>query len=284
MLGKLIRYEFKAVNRLMIPLHLGLILVTIIGRFYIQFAYYNSRGSYYSGAMNKWEGLLELTLMSFYVMALMAAAIITFVYLCAQRFQTNLFTDEGYLMHTLPVSASEHIVSKLIVAFSWCVADVILVALSIFSMFVNKDVLMSFGDIIRDLITSFPETFGASAVVGLPLMLITGIVQTLARILVVYACISIGYSFNRHKLLSSVGIYVGYTIITNILSTILAALRMPAVPGSRLFFIIGRAGDFCNGALYFWLTFGFTLLLNAGIGIGAFLIARYFMTRRLNLE
>lgn len=38
MLGKLIKYEFKSVNRLMIPLHLGLIGITLIGRFYIQLA------------------------------------------------------------------------------------------------------------------------------------------------------------------------------------------------------------------------------------------------------
>ena len=38
MLGKLIKYEFKAVNRLMIPLHLGLIAITIFGRFYVQLA------------------------------------------------------------------------------------------------------------------------------------------------------------------------------------------------------------------------------------------------------
>ena len=37
MLGKLLKHEFKAVNRLMIPLHLGLVVITIIGRFYVQF-------------------------------------------------------------------------------------------------------------------------------------------------------------------------------------------------------------------------------------------------------
>ena len=41
MLGKLIKNEFKAVNRLMLPLHLGLIVITIIGRFYIQFTVFN---------------------------------------------------------------------------------------------------------------------------------------------------------------------------------------------------------------------------------------------------
>ena len=54
MLGKLIKNEFKAVNRLMIPLHLGLIAVTIIGRFYLQFTLFGDSGPVDSVYENIW--------------------------------------------------------------------------------------------------------------------------------------------------------------------------------------------------------------------------------------
>ena len=132
MLGKLIKNEFKAVNRLMIPLHLGLIAVTIIGRFYLQFTVFNNPGRAVVMSDNIWFGLLNATLIVFYILALFAAALITGIYLEIIRFRKNLFTDEGYLMHTLPVTASAHIWSKLIVCLVWVIVDVILVVLSVF--------------------------------------------------------------------------------------------------------------------------------------------------------
>ena len=50
-----------------------------------------------------------------YIFGIIAIGIITIVVL-VMRFYKNLFTSEGYLMHTLPVKASQHLNSKLIVA------------------------------------------------------------------------------------------------------------------------------------------------------------------------
>ena len=77
MLGKLIKYEFKTVNRLMIPLHLGLIAITIIGRFYIQLAL--NRPRFNDG--NVWMTFADTSLIIFYVIALVAIALITSIYL-----------------------------------------------------------------------------------------------------------------------------------------------------------------------------------------------------------
>ena len=107
MLGKLIKHEFKAVNRLMIPLHLALIVITVIGRFYIQLTLSARNEYFYSEAANVWYGVLDMTLVLFYIIALVAISIITSVYLTIIRFRKNLFTDEGYLMHTLPSIASQ---------------------------------------------------------------------------------------------------------------------------------------------------------------------------------
>lgn len=131
MLRKLIKYEFKAVNRLMIPLHLGLIAITIFGRFYVQLAL--NRPRFNDG--NVWMTFADTSLIIFYVIALVAIALITSIYLSILRFQKNLFTDEGYLMHTLPVSVHEQIWGKLIVATVWIAIDTVLLILSILVMF-----------------------------------------------------------------------------------------------------------------------------------------------------
>ena len=106
MLGKLLKHEFRAVNRLMIPLHLGLVVITIIGRFYVQFVMNREHVNYDNYTLRMWEGLMDVMLVSAYVIALIAIFVITWLYLDILRFRKNLFTDEGYLMHTLPASAA----------------------------------------------------------------------------------------------------------------------------------------------------------------------------------
>ena len=72
MLGKLLKHEFHAVSRLLLPMHLALILITLVGRFYVQFAMSN---------MDSRFDLINVSLVMFYMLALFAILILTYVYL-----------------------------------------------------------------------------------------------------------------------------------------------------------------------------------------------------------
>lgn len=282
MLGKLIKNEFKAVNRLMIPLHLGLIVITVIGRFYLQFTVFNNPSQMYVLEQNIWYNLLNVMLVMFYIIALIAAALITWIYLSILRFRKNLFTDEGYLMHTLPVSASAHIWSKLIVNFVWQLIDIILIILSVCGLFLNMDMIRALPDAFSLLFSSFPDAFGVPAGVGIPLYLLLFLVDSISGILIIYMCIAVGHSFNSHKILASVGIYVGVWIIANILSSVCAAITGMVSYGSSSL-LIGVANNLPN-ATYFWLSWIMSLLLCLIRGVAGYLLSNYFMTKRLNLE
>jgi hypothetical protein len=280
MLGKLIKHEFKAVNRLMIPIHLGLILITIVGRFYVQFAMRSPMFHGYS--YNVWEGIINFTLISFYVVALLAILIVTELYLMILRPRKNFFTDEGYLTHTLPVSATEHIFSKLIVALVWTTVDGILIVLSVLTMFINMDFLRHFGEIWSELITSFPDVFGVPAGVGLPVFLIMGLLSSTSSILIIYMCMAIGHSFNSHRILASVGVYVGIEIVSSLISSIFTALIGVSTIGKSTLFMVSYASTGMYN--YFWPSFWFSSIVSVAMGVGAFLITNHFMTKRLNLE
>ena len=55
--------------------------------------------------------------------------------LTAIRFYKNLFSDEGYLTLTLPVTRGQHLFSKTIVGTAWCLLDQLLLLGSIFLIF-----------------------------------------------------------------------------------------------------------------------------------------------------
>ncbi len=285
MLGKLIKHEFKAVNRLMIPMHLGLILVTIVGRFYVQFAMNRWPSSAVDGfyTYNVWENLINFTLVSFYVIALIAIYAITHLYLLVLRPRKNWFTDEGYLTHTLPVSTTDHIFSKLLVAVVWELIDGFMLILSVIGMFANQDFFEGLAELWPEMVESFPYVFGVSAGIGMPLFLLMALMDLLSSILIIYMCLAIGHSFNSHRILASVGVYVGVSMITNLLSSIFTATSGMNTFGSSIsMFLV--SSSFASATDYFWRSFWFNSILSVALGAGAFLIANYFMSRQLNLE
>lgn len=272
----------------MLPLHLGLIVVTIIGRFYVQFVMAREHVNYSSYSLRMWEGIIDMMLISVYVIALIAIFIITWLYLDILRFRKNLFTDEGYLMHTLPASATEHIIAKLTAATVWQIIDALLICLSIFIMVINKSIIEDLGWFWQELWRSFPDVFGVSAGIGIPVFLITALADTLAGTLLTYMCIAIGHSFNSHKILSSIGIYIGYKVVSNILSSIVVALSGIGLYGNmsvnNILFGIGSYYPGIDGSAYFWLNIVFGLILSLVLGAAAFILTNHFMSKRLNLE
>ena len=282
MLGKLIKNEFKAVNRLMIPLHLGLIAITIIGRFYLQFTVFDNASMSYVMAQNIWYNILNAMLVMFYVVALIAAALITWIYLSILRFRKNLFTDEGYLMHTLPVSASAHIWSKLIVCFIWEFIDITLVILSVFALFVNMDILRALPQGLSELFSSFPDAFGVPAGVGIPLYLLLFLLDSISSILCIYMCIAVGHSFNNHKILASVGIYVGVSMLQSFISMIFTGITGMVFYGTSSALI--SVSNTMSAATNFWLSWIVSMIICIVTGTASYLLANYFMTKKLNLE
>ena len=110
MLSKLIRYEWKAVARVCIPMYGGLILAAMLTHFLL-------------GNLERFSSTLYdiITMaMSTLCFGLFMAAFVLTLIIQIQRFSKNLLGDEGYLMFTLPASVSQHITAKLVVAVLTC--------------------------------------------------------------------------------------------------------------------------------------------------------------------
>ena len=63
-------------------------------------------------------------------MLCVAIAVITALTII-QRFTRNLLGREGYLMHTLPVTPAQLILSKLISSMVWLLCSILVIALSL---------------------------------------------------------------------------------------------------------------------------------------------------------
>jgi len=207
MLSKLLKYEFRATGRIMLPVY-ALLLVTAGGTSVTG----SLMGRYPESTVLSIFRTLFMTLFAFTTFGVLLLTLVLMVY----RFYKNLMTDEGYLMFTLPVSRSQLIWSKLIVSMAWGILSAVLAALMwtmVLSVAGGENL---FAGIFRGL-RSLMEALSGNLVVLL-------LAAEMASYLRFYAAISLGHSFSNHKLLLSVVFYIGFGIaVQTILSVVTAA-------------------------------------------------------------
>lgn len=140
MLKKLFKYDWKSVSLLLFILHGILLFYTLIGRIGISIAMSQSASHVITEDSAQVFGIVGMLYVLGFVLFIFAIMIATFVYLAA-RMQKSLFSDEGYLTHTLPVSPGKLLFSKILVFCTWSVLDILCVTLSILILVTYKDTL-----------------------------------------------------------------------------------------------------------------------------------------------
>lgn len=254
MLGKLLKQDFRATARIMLPLYAA---VPVLGLF----------TNLITRLCENQNGFLIRAigaLVSFVFSLSLIAAVVTTVVLMILRFYRNLMTDEGYLMFTLPVSTTELICSKLIVSVVWFLGALAVDALGLlvtgrFGSYQNAvrfQVTYTFG---------MPMTGAQSA--GLIIEFVAFLLLCcVALCLMTYAAMAIGQSFKKNKGLMSVVFFFVLWIGTRIVLTLIfgafygsasAAVSTMTVL-QALWTVLGCA---CVGALafcagFFFLTHG----------------------------
>ena len=142
MLRKLIKYEFKATGRSMLPMYLALLVLSIINKIFWVLGGVNN-----FIIADSFLGFISAVSIFLYILVFIVAMVITLIVII-QRFYKNLLRDEGYLMNTLPVTAVMNIASKLITAIIWLVICGVIAVVSILILAYSPDLLR---EVVNDL-------------------------------------------------------------------------------------------------------------------------------------
>lgn len=260
---KLLKYEWKACARTCLPLYGVLILMSLI-----------SRILYVIPKNASLDFMLPAISSMLYMGVMMAAFVVTAVILI-QRFYKNLLGSEGYLMFTLPVTVTQHLLSKTIIA-------VVMIALSGIAAFLSIGIFadMSFGTLFVDMIKGVARSGGLLFGLELLVLAVLGIAD---MALFLYMCIALGHLASRHRLLMSI---VWYVVLSTALQVLLLMVMMGAgnaVPEPFVDLMkVWWSGITPMGAAHLMLRFCcvFTLLSDAVY----FLVTRWILVHKLNLE
>jgi hypothetical protein len=217
-------------------------------------------------------------------------SIITFVVSCAAlmilstvigivRFYKNMYSAEGYLTFTLPVTNAQHIFVKLFVAVVFQTVCLLTVAIS-------GCIVLSGRGMIRGFMNAMQYAFTGIGAVNMIVFIIEMIIMMLlsvaSNMLVYYACITIGQTAKKNRILMAIGVYFIYYIITQITSTIFTIIITMVSMSDALVKTVEWIANYPIPAMH--ILFGVSVIISAAITALFWFVTQRIMTKKLNLE
>ena len=266
MLRKLMKHEFRATGRVLLPLFGILLLAALAARFSVGFLLETD-----SWFLNLVGGLLT-TAFGLAILAVCLMALITMV----NRFRTNLLGDEGYIMFTLPASVHQQIWSKLIVSAVWFIATGLAVTAAFFILVAQQGFWREFGGIFREAFRHLTAYYAFNGTAFALELLALVFVACCVVSLEFYAAMAIGHSFASHKVLWSIVSFLGLQFVMQLLSG-------GILVGTNYTWLFDSLPT-QNAALAVHSAMLTLILTEAVFGAIYYVITTLFLKKRLNLE
>lgn len=275
MLGKLLKHEFKATARTMLPMFVVVLVLSLLANLS-----FSQVADTESGALDILFGLFIVAFfLGLFTMGVMSLVVMI------QRFYKNVLGDEGYLTLTLPVNVHEILWSKLIVSFVWFLATGLIaiaaVFIAVFTLTYSElgEMLRnmpSFGDMLRLFFEKTDITPGQLTSITLQLAAMI-ILNSLTLCLHFYGAMALGHSFSNHKVLLSVVFFIAisffFSFVTSMLGICTDGISLTVVEESGSA-VIKSLQAMSLGSMIYTLIEGLIL----------YLLTTYCLKHRLNLS
>lgn len=246
MLGKLIKHEFKATGRKLLPLCAACLVLGTLANLALRMEAIHS-----SDALQ----VVSTIILILFGISILAVTVGGFVILVL-RFRDNLLTDEGYLMFSLPVSPHQLLLSKIITAALWCLIFMAVVLLSGLLAVLTPQIWTGAYQELTQLPSRLhidPRQMVQLAELAAQSLLLLWLLAA-AILLLFYASLAVGYSFANHKTLLSVVFFFVFFIASQIILTLILFgggldFDPPSVIAgaqAALWFVTGLVAAFCG--------------------------------------
>lgn len=248
MLKKLLKYDFKTLLQTLLPIYGISLILSIISNIFIR--------------LSKLTPIfrIPMTLITgLSILVCIGTIFITFI--CGIiNFYKQTVKDEGYLLHTLPVSKSNIIISKLTSLITMEILSVLVVIITlIITININPSKII---DVIKTILENL-EGYKLTSII----ILLAILIGQITNILLVFTSISFGQKHATNKLLYSVIYGIVIYNITQIITTIIylpillndkyveaLSETIPASNILNIMLIIATTTSLIIGIIYYILT------------------------------
>ncbi|MDR2418617.1 MAG: hypothetical protein LBD79_06145 [Treponema sp.] len=230
MLGKLLKYDFKAFLRTMLPFYLALMALSLLA------------------GLQGWIAvdLTAETSPLIMIWGIALAMVLTVnIIMIVQRFRDNLLKNEGYLMFTLPVTKWQLLASKALTA---------LVSLIISGLtFILSAMLLDGPQIVEtlsELLQEIQEILYKDHIATLLFAVLVALITTFQQICLIYAVLLGSQILPRFRVLAALGVYI---LLMYVQVRITIAI-IPRLPQETYSLLLGQGAiGIVFAGLYFWL-------------------------------
>lgn len=269
MVKKLYKQEMIYYIRSLLPVCIILMGIALMGRI---IHFFESDHWTYS--------LIANSSLAVYVISIIVTMLFVTIFIVV-RYYKNMFTGEGYLTLTLPVSFEQHLSAKLLAAMTVSICTWMIVAVSVF-VFLGSEWMVEIYKAIVYLTAGIKKEFGIHLGFYAVEFLVLIFVGMASEILNYYMCISLGQMFRKRRILAAVGIYYGIYLATQVIVTVISIVITFVFEIVDLTAFDKWMEVHYRGMIHVCLTGGiiFSLVLSAIM----FFICRTILKKRLNLE
>ncbi len=212
MLKKLLKYDYGATYKLYLVLYVILLALALINRILFEIELSDNVVLVSISRM-----FLITTVLS--CIGLYFATLIFTLF----RFYKNLFTDEGYLMFTLPVSPLKLIISKIIVGMTWVLSSFLIIAGAIAIMLYNTSTMEDIKDIWNLVGDGVMQLMFNGQFLQFILYMIKYIIGVFSTVCFIYLAVAFGQMIMpRHKIAGSILSYFIISIASSTISGIIS--------------------------------------------------------------
>lgn len=280
MLGKLLKHEWKTVWKVPVLLIAVLMVIAVIAGFTFALPIWDS----------EWIGLPlsgVMMILVFYF-AMIAVGVGITIYF-AVRYYRNMFTDEGYLTHTLPVTTHQLLLNKVITVSAWNLISGVAVVISLilflgimFLSLASKD--SSFAREFVEEILSLRGIWKEPFFHGIGSFLVSAgfmtIVSSISGTMIIIASITLGQMVHTHRVLGSIGAYFAIsTVVQGVNMVIMFPLMLKMTVDNDFLY------RFEKSPFAFYTMFDVIMsVVYAAIAVGLYFLSEYLLRKKLELE
>lgn len=284
MLGKLLKHEWKAAWKVPMLLIGILMIAAVLAGLTFSLPIWDS----------EWIGLPlsgTMLILMFYF-AMIATSLGIMIYF-AVRYYKNMYTDEGYLAHTLPVSAHQLLLNKVITMSAWNLISAVAVIVSMivfgavtFLSLIPKDSTFAreFVEACREVISAWPEIQNEPYLKGLNGFCASIVFMLLASsfsgTMMIIGSINLGQMVRKHRILGAIGAYFAINTAMQFLTTIIIMPIMMLRMESAFDNMDVDASPFpVLTPMYLVIA-----VVSIAIALGLYFMSEYLIRRKLELE
>ena len=277
MLKKLLKYEFRATARTYGGMYLALLAASVL----------------FGGSVWRWNGTNSdaysalVGLLSLVYTAVIIGTVVVTIMTIVQRFYRNLLGREGYLMHTLPVTETQLVTSKLISSTVWSLCSILAACLSFGILAVLMMADMDLLEQLPWLFSQLREAFSQFSIEFWEALAFSGVVsfvRMVSAIACIYAACMVGHQFKKHPALAGI---LSFFVMQYLQGWLEKLLQIgTGVYETTIYTVVGDAGSIKNALSALGYMGSAALTLGIAVAFGAFWfgLTVWLMRNKLNLE